>query len=65
MQNVDFYYGELIEHRVHYSQLKQVGDDEIYRRIGELIDGLSKAEGLNEERLMHIEKAKEVLKRGW
>jgi len=65
MQNVDFYYGELIEHKTHYSQLKQVSDEEIHNRINELIDKLSKAEGLYRERRKHIAKAREILRRGW
>jgi hypothetical protein len=64
-QNVDFYYGELIEHRTHYDQLRQVGDEEIRRRLNELIEKLSNAAGLGDERKKHIAKAKEVLKRGW
>ena len=65
LQNVDFYYGELIEHRTHYSQLKQVGDEEIRKRLNELIKKLSSASGLEGEREKHIWKAREVLKRGW
>jgi len=65
MQNVDFYYGELIEHRTHYSQLKRVDDDEMRRRIEEIIGKLSKVGGLKDERDRHVGKAKEILKRGW
>jgi len=65
MQNVDFYYGELVEHRTHYSQLKQVNDEEIRRRLNELIEKLSSAGGLNDERWKHVSKANEMLKRGW
>jgi hypothetical protein len=64
-QNVDFYYGELVEHRTHYSQLKQVSDDEIRARLNELIDMISKAEGLSDERKKHVSKAREILRRGW
>jgi hypothetical protein len=65
LQNVDFYYGELIEHRTHYDQLRQVGDEEIRSRLNELIEKLSNVAGLSDERKKHIVKAKEVLKRGW
>jgi len=64
-QNVDFYYGELLEHKVHYSQLKQVPDLEIRNRLNELIDRLSKVTILVDERDRHIAKAREVLRRGW
>jgi hypothetical protein len=65
LQNIDFYYGELLEHKTHYSQLKQVPDFEIRNRLNELIERLSKVSVLVEERDKHIAKAKEVLKRGW
>jgi len=65
LQNVDFYYGELVEHRTHYSQLKQVSDDEIRSRLNELIGKLSSMGVLRGERESHIAKAKEVLRRGW
>jgi len=65
LQNVDFYYGELVEHRTHYSQLKQVSDDEIRSRLNELIGKLSSMGVLGNERNSHIAKAKEVLRRGW
>jgi hypothetical protein len=64
-QNIDFYYGELIEHKTHYSQLKQVPDFEIRNRLNELIDKLSKVTVLVDERDKHINKAREVLRRGW
>jgi len=65
LQNVDFYYGELIEHRTHYDQLKQVPDWEVRNRLNELINGLSKVTVLVEERDKHINKAREILKKGW
>jgi hypothetical protein len=65
MQNIDFYYGELIEHKTHYQQLKQVPDLEIRNRLNELMDRLSKVTALVDERDKHIMKAKEVLARGW
>jgi hypothetical protein len=64
-QNVDFYYGELLEHKTHYQQLKQVPDAEIRGRLEELVDRLSKVTVLAEERDKHIAKAKEILKVGW
>ena len=65
MQNVDFYYGELIEHKTHHSQLKHVPDWEIRNRLNELIDKLSKVTILTDERDKHIAKAREILSRGW
>jgi hypothetical protein len=64
-QNVDFYHGELIEHKTHYNQLKQVPDWEIENRLNELIDKLSKETVLTDERDKHIAKSKEILKKGW
>jgi hypothetical protein len=65
LQNIDFYYGELIDHKTHYDQLKQVPDWEIRNRLNELIDRLSKVTILTDERDKHIAKAKEILSRGW
>jgi hypothetical protein len=65
MQNVDFYYGELLDHKTHYQQLKQVSDKEITSRLNELIDKLSRETALTDERDKHIGKAKEILKKGW
>jgi hypothetical protein len=65
MQNVDFYYGELLEHKTHYQQLKQIPDWEIRGRLEELVDRLSKVTILVEERDKHIAKAREVLRVGW
>ena len=65
MQNVDFYYGELLEHRTHYQQLKQVPDSEIRNRLNELIEKLSKVSVLVDERDKHLKKINEILKKGW
>jgi hypothetical protein len=65
MQNIDFYHGELIEHKTHYDQLKMVPDWEIRNRLSELIERLTKVTVLTDERDKHIAKAKEILKRGW
>jgi fructose-1,6-bisphosphatase/sedoheptulose 1,7-bisphosphatase-like protein len=64
-QNVDFYYGELIEHKTHYQQLKQVPDFEMWRRLEELERRVEKIEVLTEERDRHIKKLKEVKRLGW
>ena len=64
-QNVDFYYGELIEHKTHYNQLKQTPDWEIENRIKELINYLNREAVLTNERDKHINKAREILKKGW
>jgi hypothetical protein len=65
LQNIDFYYGELLDHKTHYNQLKQVPDWEIENRINELIDKMSRETVLTDERDKHIGKAREILKRGW
>jgi len=64
-QNVDFYYGELVEHKTHYDQLKMVPDWEMRSRLNELIDKISKVTVLTEERDKHFRKINEVLRRGW
>jgi hypothetical protein len=64
-QNVDFYHGELVEHRTHYQQLKQVPEAELWRRLEELERRLEKVEVLTEERDKHISKVKEVKRLGW
>jgi hypothetical protein len=65
LQNADFYYGELIDHKTHYDQLKMVPDWEIRNRLNELIDKMSKMTILTEERDKHIGKAREILRKGW
>jgi hypothetical protein len=64
-QNIDFYYGELIEHKTHYQQLKQVPEWELWRRLEELERRLEKVEILTEERDKHMAKLKEVKRLGW
>jgi hypothetical protein len=65
LQNVDFYYGELVEHRIHYQQLKQVPEWELWRRIEELERRLEGVRVLTEERDRHLEKLNAVKKIGW
>lgn len=64
-QNADFYYGELVEHKTHYDQLKKVPDWEMWRRLDYLEDELSKVTILTEERDKHLNKVREVKKLGW
>jgi len=64
-QSVDFYYGELIEHKTHYSQLKEVPDWELERTIVRLMKELERIEILREERDKHINKLEKVMKIGW
>ncbi|MCC6059240.1 MAG: hypothetical protein LM563_03235, partial [Thermofilum sp.] len=64
-QNVDFYYGELVEHRIHYQQLKQVPEWELWSRIEELERRLEGVRVLTEERDRHLEKLNAVKKIGW
>ncbi|MCC6056373.1 MAG: hypothetical protein LM583_06830 [Desulfurococcaceae archaeon] len=65
LQNVDFYYGELIEHKTHYNQLKQVPDWEIRNRLLELRDKISRMTILTGERDKHLRKIDVILRRGW
>jgi hypothetical protein len=64
-QNVDFYHGELIEHKTHYDQLKRMKDFEMWRRLEELERRLEKIEVLTDERDKHIAKLKDVKRLGW
>jgi len=64
-QNIDFYYGELIEHKTHYNQLKQVPDWELLNRFRNLMKELSQVSVLTNEREKHLNKLKEILKKGW
>jgi hypothetical protein len=65
LQNIDFYYGELIEHKTHYQQLKMVPDWEMRSRLNEIKDKLSRVNVLVDERDKHLGKLNEILKRGW
>jgi hypothetical protein len=64
-QNVDFYYGELIEHKTRYDQLKRVPDWEIRRRLEELERRLERVTILTEERDRHLEKLRSIKRLGW
>jgi len=65
LQNVDFYYGELLEHKTHYNQLKQVPEWEIINRLNELREKLSKISILIDERNKHLRKIDEIIRKGW
>jgi len=65
LQNVDFYYGEFIDHKTHYDQLKKVPDWEIRNRLNELRERISKMNVLIDERDKHLRKIDEILRRGW
>jgi hypothetical protein len=64
-QNVDFYHGELVEHRTHYDQLKRVPEWELWRRLEVLEEKLSKVTVLTEERGRHLEKLRSIKRLGW
>jgi len=64
-QVADFYYGELIEHKTHYNQIKRVPDWELERTVKMWLERLKKVKILLTERDKHIRKLEEVLKRGW
>jgi len=61
----DFYYGELIEHKTHYEQLKKVPSWELERTINVWASRLEKVDVLHDERDKHVKKLREVLKKGW
>jgi hypothetical protein len=65
LQNIDFYYGELIEYKTHYQQLKMVPDWEMRSRLNEIKDKLSRVNVLVDERDKHLGKLNEILKKGW
>jgi hypothetical protein len=65
LQNVDFYYGELVEHKTHYDQLKRVPEQEIRRRLYELEEKIKTMTVLTEERDKHLAKIREILAVGW
>jgi hypothetical protein len=62
---VDFYYGELVEHKTHYDQLKRVPPEVIHTRLLELRDALLRISVLIEERDKHLKKVEELLRLGW
>jgi len=64
-QNIDFYYGEFIEHKTHYDQLKRVPDWEIRNRLLELREKISRMTILTDERNKHLRKIDEILRKGW
>lgn len=61
----DFYYGELIEHKKHYNQLKRVPPMLLEKRITSLIKSLERITFLPEERDKHLWKLRRILKLGW
>jgi hypothetical protein len=65
LQNIDFYHGELIDHRTHYQQLKQTPDWVMWSRLEVLEDQLNKITVLTEERDKHLGKLREVKRLGW
>ena len=61
-------YGELIEHKTHYDQLKQVPDYEIEIRLNVLEIKLREylmSSVLVEEVEKHLKKIKEIFEIGW
>jgi len=61
----DFYYGELIEHKTHYKQLKRVLDWEMRKTLSMWKERLKKVSTLVEERDKHLKKLEKVEKIGW
>jgi len=67
MAVADFYYGELVEHRTHYSQIKQVSDQELWFILGfwEARLDAHKDKMPGDEYEVHKRKFVEIKKRGW
>ena len=65
MQAADMYYGELIEHKTHYIQLKRVPDWKIRKYLNMWKDRLKKGTILAEEREKHLRKLEEIERLGW
>jgi len=61
----DFYYGELVEHKTHYKQLKKVPDWGLERAIKRWRDLHKHAKAPKEEIEKHVEKLDELLRKGW
>lgn len=61
----DFYYGELIDHKTHYDQIKRVPDWELRRTTERWMDRLKRISIVTEERDKHLKKLDSVMKRGW
>lgn len=62
----DFYYGELIEHKIHYAQLKQMPDWEMERTLKMWKERLERVTAVPSERKeLHVKKIEKVLKAGW
>ena len=64
---IDFYYGELLEHKTHYQQLKRVNAGELYRTLRMWQSRLEKYKAyiplVAYQR--HSTKLQEILKKGW
>ncbi len=65
MQTADFYFGELLEHKTHYDQIKRVPDWEIRRNLNRWKERLKKGKILAEEREKHLRKLEEIERLGW
>jgi len=62
----DFYYGELIEHKTHYNQLKKVPDWEMERILNMWKERLERVTAVPTERKeLHQKKISEIFKKGW
>jgi len=64
---IDFYYGELIEHKTHYQQLKKVAPGELYRTLNMWKGRLEKYKANISPNAYEIHKKKleAILKLGW
>jgi len=64
---IDFYYGELIEHKTHYDQLKHVPDWELENAIEMWLNRLERAKPNLpiDEYEKHRKKLESILKLGW
>jgi len=64
---IDFYYGELIEHKTHYDQLKRVPDWELRNTLKMWSDRLERAKPdiPHDEYVKHRGKLDKILRLGW
>lgn len=64
-KQVDYYYGNLLEHKEHYKELKKIPEHIIETTITYLHKSLLKINTLKNEVNKHISKIQELLKKGW
>ena len=62
----DFYYGELLEHKTHYDQIKKVPDWELTRTLEMWYERLKRVTAVTSDmKEKHLQKMSEIFKKGW